>query len=356
LKAVGAGAKAEKIGCKLGTAVVKGSHLVVAANGVYEASQSAKEGDYLGAGLNLLVGTMSLKGLAGGNKYCFTEGTQIVVGMEYDTDGNFVSYVTANIEDIKVGDLVYSYDTATGEVSQKEVTSTSALRSDHINKLTIVDEDGNEQVIETTDTHPFWVVTDDPDLERAARELADGFYHENITPGLGGFWVEAKDLRVGDAFLGANDELSTLINIVRVEQTGGIAVFNFTVEGNHNYFILAKEYEYGQTSILVHNGTCIRNAHLAGKNHPKTGIPFDKDGFPNFSSVAQKEVRITLTGNVKKDFAAANKAAGLDRTPPGMTWHHHQDMTTMQLVPTDIHSKTGHTGGFILWLRSAFGL
>ena len=67
-------------------------------------------------------------------------------------EGNFVSNVTAIIEDIQVGDLVYSYDTATGEVSLKEVTSTSALRSDHINYLTIVDEDGNEQVIETTDT------------------------------------------------------------------------------------------------------------------------------------------------------------------------------------------------------------
>jgi len=73
---------------------------------------------------------------------------------------------------------------------------------------------------------------------------------------LNGFWVEAKDLRVGDVFLGANGELSTLTNIVRVEQAGGIAVFNFTVEGNHNYYILAKEYEYGQSCVLVHNAKC----------------------------------------------------------------------------------------------------
>ena len=100
-------------------------------------------------------------------------------------------------------------------------------------------------------------MTDDPDLERAAQEIVDEngvvLYHENLEPGLNGFWVEAKDLRVGDVFLGANGELSTLTNIVRVEQAGGIAVFNFTVEGNHNYFILAKEYDYGQTSVLVHN-------------------------------------------------------------------------------------------------------
>ena len=114
-----------------------------------------------------------------------------------------------------------------------------------------------EQIIKTTDGHPFWVVTDTPDLERAARSVVDenGFilYHENVAPGLNGFWVEAKDLKVGDVFLGASGELSMLTNIVRVEQSGGIAVFNFTVEGNHNYFILAKEYEFGQSCILVHN-------------------------------------------------------------------------------------------------------
>ena len=94
-------------------------------------------------------------------------------------------------------------------------------------------------------------------MERAARNIVDEngvlLYHENLEFGLNGFWVEAKDLQVGDVFLGANGELSTLTNIVRVEQSGGIAVFNFTVEGNHNYFILAKEYEYGQTCVLVHN-------------------------------------------------------------------------------------------------------
>ena len=100
-------------------------------------------------------------------------------------------------------------------------------------------------------------MTDEPDLERAASSvvLENGtlIYHENVDPGLCGYWVEAKDLRVGDVFLGANGESSTLINIVRVEQDGGIAVFNFTVEGNHNYFILEKEYDYGQSCVLVHN-------------------------------------------------------------------------------------------------------
>ncbi|MDR3198008.1 MAG: hypothetical protein LBU34_09095 [Planctomycetaceae bacterium] len=50
--------------------------------------------------------------------------------------------------------------------------------------MAIVDENGNEQILETTDSHPFWVVTDNPDLSRAAREVVDEngtiLYHENI--------------------------------------------------------------------------------------------------------------------------------------------------------------------------------
>ena len=107
-----------------------------------------------------------------------------------------------------VGDGVYSYDTLTGTVEQKEVTAVFVRESDHINYLTILDEQGCEQVIETTDSHPFWVITDEPDLERAARSVVDEngvwLYHENVGPTEHGYWVEAKDLREGDVFVSAN--------------------------------------------------------------------------------------------------------------------------------------------------------
>ncbi|MGL6196934.1 MAG: polymorphic toxin-type HINT domain-containing protein, partial [Thermoguttaceae bacterium] len=199
---------------------------------------------------------------------CFTEGTQVVVGMGYDENGN-VLYDTKNIEDIQVGDLVYCYDTATGSYEYKAVTDTFARVADHINYLTIEDESGNIQTIETTDGHPFWVVTDEPDLERAARSVVDEngdiLYHENIAPGLNGFWVEAKDLREGDVFLGSDGKLSTLTGTTRVEQDGGIAVFNFTVEGNSNYFVLEKDFELGQTCVLVHNATPLCTSQLTGR-------------------------------------------------------------------------------------------
>jgi len=96
--------------------------------------------------------------------------------------------------------------------------------------------------------------------------------------------------------------------------------------------------------VTVPPGKTLRNEALAGKNHPVTGIPFDKQGFPDFSGVAQKSVSVPHTGNYDKDFVAANASAGLTSLPKGMTWHHHQDGVTMQLVPQDVHSKTGHTG------------
>jgi hypothetical protein len=94
-----------------------------------------------------------------------------------------------------------------------------------------------------------------------------------------------------------------------------------------------------------------RNAHLAGKTHPKTGIPFDKNGHPNFGELVKEDVKIKPTGSRSRDFIAANEAAGLPRTPDGYTWHHHQDYGRMQLVPEEVHRATGHTGGFSLWQK-----
>jgi len=91
-----------------------------------------------------------------------------------------------------------------------------------------------------------------------------------------------------------------------------------------------------------------RNGHLAGTDHPTTGVPFDAQGYPDFKAagLVKVEVKITQTGSRPGDIRAANKAAGFEKTPEDYTWHHHQDGTTMQLVPNTIHLQTGHTGGF----------
>jgi RHS repeat-associated protein len=92
----------------------------------------------------------------------------------------------------------------------------------------------------------------------------------------------------------------------------------------------------------------VRNGHLAGQSHPITGVPFDAEGFPDFSSVAIRTVVIEPTGSRAGDYRAANAAAGLKSKPIDYTWHHHQDGVTMLLVPYDIHQRTGHHGGFSL--------
>ncbi len=99
--------------------------------------------------------------------------------------------------------------------------------------------------------------------------------------------------------------------------------------------------------------TGLRNGHLAGKVHPKTGVPFTKSGFPNFKNYlyggGKNDVIIRPTGSRTGDFAAANKVAGYKSTPNGYTWHHHESFGRMQLVEKGVHLKTGHTGGFSIW-------
>jgi RHS repeat-associated protein len=68
--------------------------------------------------------------------------------------------------------------------------------------------------------------------------------------------------------------------------------------------------------------------------------------FVNFQPYSIMSVQIQYTGSRSQDFTLSNRAAGLDRTPEGFTWHHHEDAKTMQLVPTDLHGSVGHHGGF----------
>lgn len=78
------------------------------------------------------------------------------------------------------------------------------------------------------------------------------------------------------------------------------------------------------------------------------------DGFPDFSPFMRhpsgvKSVTINMTGTNRIDFRLANAAAGHpewgNRPPPGWTWHHHQDGSRMELVPSDINSLFSHLGG-----------
>ncbi len=79
-----------------------------------------------------------------------------------------------------------------------------------------------------------------------------------------------------------------------------------------------------------------------------------KEGLPDFTPFMKhtsgvKSVQIDVTGIDRKDFKAANIAAGHpewgDVPPKGWTWHHHEDAKTMQLVPREINGQFFHKGG-----------
>jgi hypothetical protein len=120
--------------------------------------------------------------------------------------------------------------------------------------------------------------------------------------------------------------------------------FDFGKDPNRPQSAQGRRFFGPRRPVPVPPGTTIRNKDLAGKKHPDTSIPFDGQGFPDFSSVTRDTATFPHTGDPDKDRATANRQKGYARTPDGWVWHHHQDGQRMQLVPKDIHARTGHTG------------
>jgi DNase/tRNase domain of colicin-like bacteriocin len=115
----------------------------------------------------------------------------------------------------------------------------------------------------------------------------------------------------------------------------------------------------------------VRRKDLAGKTHPVTGVPYDRNGYPIFDSKFDAKIPNDLKGHKISDYDQFKEAtkqlkADLEANPSfksrftdeqladimaekdkirGLTWHHHQDGVRLQLVDRDIHLKTGHDGG-----------
>lgn len=136
---------------------------------------------------------------------CFVAGTQVQTA-----DG------LVNVEDIKVGDLVYSIDLTTGE---KVVQPVTWVQEDiYANAVYTVYAGGEE--ITVTAKHPVYVI----DKE----------------------WVTVENLSVGDKLLDMNGNAVEITNIVYTELDEPVQVYNFTVDGAHNYLIT-------DSGLLVHN-------------------------------------------------------------------------------------------------------
>ncbi|GAA2774503.1 polymorphic toxin-type HINT domain-containing protein [Streptomyces showdoensis] len=265
----------------------------------------------------------------GGAPHSFPAGTRVQLA-----DGT-----TKSIEEVKEGDQVLATDPQTGKTRTQTVERLITTPDDkEFTDLTLTSADGKSSSLTTTWHHPFWDAT--------ARR-----------------WTEASTLTSGHELRAPDGTPITITHVRNYHHT--VVTYDLTVDSLHTYYVLA-----GEISVLVHNcggavgghttactcatgGTPVGpiNAHLAGGTHPVTGVPFDSQGFPDFSAhrdPATPDVVITLTGDRKKDFAAADKAAGINPAyrKSRWTWNHHQNCGVMQLVSMSIHSKTGHTGGF----------
>ncbi|GIO86410.1 hypothetical protein J25TS5_33420 [Paenibacillus faecis] len=141
---------------------------------------------------------------------CFTAGTKV------QTDEG-----KKNIEDIEVGDKVLAKDenNPNGELAYKEVTALYRNQRDDIIKLHV-----GEQVIETTDNHPFWVE--------------------------GKGWVFADELQVGDKLKKADGSNLTIDEVEFVKLDEPVTVYNFTVADFHTYYVT-------DIGIWVHNTICV---------------------------------------------------------------------------------------------------
>lgn len=183
------------------------------------------------------------------------------------------------------------------------------------------------------------------------------------------------NIRVSDAF--SNKEVSTKHEDIdpnkRIEKSNSFA------ERQNEGFDPDKGVEKKDTAEIN-----TRNTQLEGKEHPDTGVSFerktvkDADGnevtgvFPVFDSEYDAQLPEDLyEASDKKQFAECNEQlkGAIEKdpelakkftpeqleqikngdTPDGYVWHHNEETGKMQLVDSDVHAKTGHTGGKTIW-------
>ena len=135
--------------------------------------------------------------------YCFVAGTKVKT-----------KFGLVNIEDIKVGDIVYALNLETNELELKPVLMTKISYTTELYNVYVGDVK-----IQATPRHEFYVVDKG--------------------------WVRAKNLNVGDMVL-SNGKPKKIDKITHEKLREMLEVYNFTVDELHNYLITSD-------SILVHN-------------------------------------------------------------------------------------------------------
>jgi len=130
-----------------------------------------------------------------------------------------------NIEDIKIGDKVLSYNEETQEYEEDVVINTiTNPNTTNLAKVILIDG----STIEMNEYHPIYT--------------KEGYKSLTNYNGL-------KTLTEEDEVLTTNGEFIKILKIEQWIEEKPITSYNLTVEKNHNYFV-------GETAILVHNAGC----------------------------------------------------------------------------------------------------
>ena len=135
---------------------------------------------------------------------CFVAGTKV------KTEDGF-----KNIEDIKIGDMVYSYNLNTNQLELNEVTDAIISQTIETYLVTI-----DKKTFEVTPRHELYIIDKG--------------------------WVRAYDLNVNDKLLDVNGKQVSISKIEYKKYDKPIKTYNLTIEGNHNYFVT-------DIQVLVHN-------------------------------------------------------------------------------------------------------
>lgn len=136
--------------------------------------------------------------------FCFVAGTKVLTQNGYK-----------NIEDIKIGEMVYSYNLNNNELELKEVINTILSYTKDTYKVTI---DG--KIVEMSPKHQVYIIDKG--------------------------WVRAYDLKVGDKMLKSDNTIIEIENIEYKVYDKVIPTYNLTVEDNNNFYV-------SEIQVLVHN-------------------------------------------------------------------------------------------------------
>jgi hypothetical protein len=157
---------------------------------------------------------------------CFVAGTLVAVRSGFK-----------EIQDIRVGDIVWSFDQQSDAWLLKPVEATFV----HEYSGDVITITAGGVSIDVSGNHPFWVLS--------GRNLADRPAPVDVPPAeriltSSGRWVEARSLQVGDHLLYLGSESANVSQIS--DRFDRILVYNIRVSDTHTYAVSMR-------AVLVHN-------------------------------------------------------------------------------------------------------